>query len=175
MSDETESTPLRLLATTHERVRRLFEQARDPELAKEALEPAASEACAAWTRLAQLEDELFYPPLKALGVGERQLHEGLIEHQLAAQLVKRLGGTPPADPAYRAVLAVLGDCVARHLEKTEKSLFPLASAVDLGALAERLRAGPEPAPGAEAESENRTPDGRLDVGTGEDRAPPLPK
>lgn len=169
MSDELKSTSgLHLLEEEHRELRRLMQQTLDPELSDEALEPLATTACAAWTRLAQTEEESFFPCLQAMGMAPREVQQALLEHQLAAQLVTRLGHTPPKDPSYRAAAVVLGETVTRHLDKVEKKLFPLASALDLSDIAARLGTRRKPA------EEGRTDDGRLDVGSAEDRNPPLP-
>lgn len=169
MSDEARGTPtLHQLAEHHRAVCQLFEQARDPELADEALAPVAQQACGAWARLSRIEEELFYPRLQSMGLAPRQVHEALIETQLATGLAERLAGMQADDEAYRAGLAVLGECIRHHLDKEEERLFPLAAALDLGDIAERLRKSPEEPP-----RPVRAKDGRLDVGTAEDRSPPL--
>lgn len=170
--EATTTNPLGVLEAQHQEVRRLFQQACDTELSDEALQPVATEACTAWSRLARIEEDLLYPRFKTAGVATQETEQALIEHQLAAQLVKRLIAGHPADPAYRAALVVLGENVSRHLEKEEKRLFPLGASLDLGDLAERVRSrqGQEIA----AAADTRSADGRIDVGTGEDRNPPLP-
>ncbi|NMG36221.1 hypothetical protein GRF61_17375 [Azoarcus sp. TTM-91] len=130
----------------------------------------------------RLESELFYPALGE-ACDDPAVGQARAEHEINCKLLEQaeglvtvdqgVDGGEDRDGCYRDAFGKLADRLSQHLDQVEKVIFPLArkSRLDLAALGQRmgsLKAGSEEAPGA-----SRAPDGRLDIGTGEDRNPDL--
>lgn len=88
-----------------------------------------------------LEDEVFYPAVRA-AIGDPDLmSEAAVEHETARMLIDQLEHMA-ADPAYFATFTVLGEYVRHHIREEQDEMFPAArkAALDLHRVGERLRA-----------------------------------
>jgi len=89
-----------------------------------------------------LEEEIFYPAVRA-AIGEDLLmDEALVEHANAKEAVEKLEGMQPGDERYDAMVCVLGEEVRHHATEEEKEMFPKAkkAKMDLAALGEEMSA-----------------------------------
>ena len=87
----------------------------------------------------RIEEEVFYPFLRAATGDDLLFEEAWIEHGTADQLVKELESGPEGVHRH-AVVKVLGEYVGHHIQEEEDRIFPLVEklGVDLDALGEEL-------------------------------------
>jgi hypothetical protein len=99
----------------------------------------ADDICAALTLHSMVEQELFYPALRAAG-GGALLEQAARAHASADALVAQLRELEPDDEQVDATVRELGEQVARHVAEEEGELFPLArqAGLDLVALADAM-------------------------------------
>jgi hemerythrin-like domain-containing protein len=90
---------------------------------------------------AVLEEELFYPAVRAAIQDSDLMTEAAVEHETARMLIDQLEHMA-ADPGYFATFTVLGEYVRHHIREEQDEMFPAArkAGLDLHRLGERLRA-----------------------------------
>lgn len=116
---------LSLLLNDHHQVKHLFKafgKEKDPET-REAL---AHEACLTLTVIAQVEEEIFYPYLRAQDPAAfgGLLDKAIVEHGCTRALVAQIQGMTSDDPFFHAKVTVLGEYIKHHVEQEEGELFP---------------------------------------------------
>ncbi len=129
-----------MLKADHERVRRLveqFEHASDDDDRKRRL---ADRICQELDVHAQLEEELFYPAVRAAVDDEDLMDEAQVEHQSAKDLIRQIRSMSPDDALFDAKVKVLGEYVDHHVREEESQMFPKAkrARVDVAGLARRM-------------------------------------
>lgn len=132
---------LALLTEDHDKVKTLldrFERARTEDQ-KESL---ATTICQELEVHARIEEEIFYPALRAAIEDEDLLHEAAVEHQSAKDLIRQIRSSSPSDELYSAKVTVLGEYVKHHVREEQGEMFKQArrAGLDLVALGERLKA-----------------------------------
>jgi len=92
-----------------------------------------------------LEEEIFYPAVRAAIEDEDIMNEAAVEHETAKMLIEQLENTGPDDPQYFATFTVLGEYVMHHVKEEEGEMFPQAkkAELDLDALGEQMKARKE--------------------------------
>jgi hypothetical protein len=136
---------LGLLKADHDKVKALFREFDelkgndDDERRKAEL---VDEICYQLTLHSMLEEEIFYPALRAAQVDDELLDEADIEHAGARELIGQLEIMAPGDDHYDATVTVLGEEVEHHIDKEEGAMFGAArlAALDLGKLGAQLAA-----------------------------------
>ena len=128
-----------LLKADHSAVNLLFaeyEKTRSPSK-KKAL---VSEICTELSVHAQLEEEIFYPAVKAALKDKLLVPEATVEHASVKDLVAQLEGAEPGGEMYDARVKVLAEYVKHHVKEEHESMFPLvkASSIDTHALGLRM-------------------------------------
>jgi len=94
---------------------------------------------------AQVEEEIFYPAVRAAIDDDDLMDEAKVEHDGAKQTIAELEAMRPGDELYDAKVTVLGEYVNHHVGEEQDSMFPKAKRAKinlqaLGAeLAERKR------------------------------------
>jgi len=137
---------LALLRREHDRVRQLFqefERLRGIEEEEEQVAGLVDDICYELTLHAIVEEELFYPLLRAAGEDDDEmLDEAEVEHAGVRELVGRLETMYPGDEHFDATVAVLAEEVEHHMAREEGEIFEAARAcgIDLAALARRIEA-----------------------------------
>lgn len=136
---------LGLLRADHDQVKALFREfdtlkGRDGE--DRSKTELVDEICYQLTMHSMLEEEIFYPLLRAAIDDDDLLDEADIEHAGARELIGQLEIRAPGDDHYDATVTVLGEEVAHHIEKEEGELFAAArhAGIDLDDLAGQLAA-----------------------------------
>jgi len=88
-----------------------------------------------------IEEEIFYPAVRAEIEDEDLMNEAQIEHQSAKDLIAQLESMQPSDPLYVPSFTVLGEYVNHHVEEEEKEMFPAVKelGLDLEALGEKMK------------------------------------
>jgi hemerythrin-like domain-containing protein len=92
-----------------------------------------------------LEEEIFYPAVRAAIEDEDIMNEAAVEHETAKMLIEQLENSSPDDPQYFATFTVLGEYVMHHVKEEEGEMFPQAkkAELDLDALGEQMKARKE--------------------------------
>jgi hemerythrin superfamily protein len=133
---------IEMLKADHEKVKELFRQYEAAgDRAYQKKKSIAEEVFTEVTVHSTLEEELFYPAVKAETdkQGQELVAESVEEHHVVAMLIEELKALDPKDERYDAKFAVLMENVEHHIEEEEDELFPEAEDVlgdaieDLGA------------------------------------------
>ncbi|MCG2584412.1 hemerythrin domain-containing protein [Massilia sp. TS11] len=139
----TPSDALEMLHADHERVLALFREFTSLKTSDDA-DPRraelADEICYVLQLHTQLEEELFYPAVRAASEQDELLDEAEVEHAGAKDLISQLEVMYPGDDHYEATVAVLSEEVERHIETEELNIFPAArqARLDLNELGARM-------------------------------------
>jgi len=162
---------LDLLRADHDKVKLLFREfdelkGNDDEDERKA--ELVDEICYELTVHGMLEDEIFYPAMRAASDDDEMLDEADIEHAGARELIGQLEVMYPGDDHFDATVTVLGEEIAHHIGKEESDLFDLArsAGIDLEELGERLAARKE-----ELDDDLSSPPSSIDVIDAIDAAP----
>ena len=128
-----------LLRADHKAVSALFEQyesAKSPSK-KKAL---VAQICTELTVHAQIEEEIFYPQVKAALQDKELIPEATVEHATLKDLIAQLEEGEPGDELYDAKVKVLSEYVNHHVKEEQNEIFPKvkASNLDLQAIGEQL-------------------------------------
>ena len=120
-----------------------FEKNKDDMSAEEKAE-LVEKICGELVVHAQIEEEIFYPALRAVGDEDldEMLDEAEVEHNGAKDLIAQLEDATPEEPLYDAKVTVLGEYIKHHAKEEESEMFPKAkkaTELDLDALGEQLR------------------------------------
>jgi len=143
-STTAKSTPkdaIALLKADHEAVRQLFSEFETTRSVpkKKAL---VAEICTALSVHAQIEEEIFYPAVKAALKDKLLVPEATVEHTGVKDLIAQLEGVEPDGEMYDAKVKVLSEYVSHHVkeEQTEMFVKAKASSLDMADLGERMAA-----------------------------------
>jgi hemerythrin superfamily protein len=138
---------LALLTADHNEARAIFKKYEElGERAYASKKKLATEVCNALTVHATIEEEIFYPALRAQGKEfQDMLDEAEVEHAGAKELIAQIEAMDPEDDLYDAKVKVLGEQVDHHAGEEEDEMFPKArkSKLDLVAIGETLQARKE--------------------------------
>lgn len=132
-----------LLTEDHKKVKMLF-----ADFAKLAKTNASNTAkadvvhqiCTALTIHAQVEEEIFYPAVRAAIKDNDLMDEADVEHAEAKSLIAQLKTMKPTDDHYNAKVTVLGENIDHHVKEEETDMFPQAkkAKLDMTALGEAM-------------------------------------
>jgi len=118
---------LELLTADHNRVRGLFSRFQAAEGSNDAM--AQRLAATIFEELdvhTKIEEEIFYPAIKACGEEIADLvAEGLEEHHVVDALMTEAKGLDPSHEEWAAKLKVMIENVEHHAEEEEQELFTL--------------------------------------------------
>jgi hemerythrin superfamily protein len=122
-----------MLTAEHREVKALFEQYEKlGDRAKGAKKKIADQICTALTLHAAIEEEIFYPALRAASKEAADLlDEALVEHAGAKDLIAQLQEMDPEDDLYDAKVKVLGEQIDHHVGEEEGEMFPKAKKAGL--------------------------------------------
>jgi hemerythrin superfamily protein len=131
-----------LLKADHEKVSELFSEYEkaDSKTKKKSL---VDEICTELTVHAQIEEEIFYPAVKAVLKDDFIVVEGAVEHLGIKNLIDQLEGIEPDGDVYDAKVKVLSEYVEHHVEEEQSDMFPKAKkapSLDLVELGDRMAA-----------------------------------
>ncbi len=131
-----------LLREDHKRVDALFK--RFDKLERDGVEKAGlvQTICAELRIHTQVEEEIFYPAVRAATGNDDLLDEADVEHESAKALIAQLESMQPGDDHYDAKVTVLGEYIRHHVKEEDAEMFPQARAakVDLKALGKAIAA-----------------------------------
>lgn len=130
-----------LLTADHEKVKGLFEQFEAlTDRSKVSKKKIADQICLELSIHAQLEEEIFYPAVRAAVKDEDLMDEAIVEHASAKELIAQIKKMDPGDDLYDAKVKVLSEQIEHHVGEEEGDMFGKArkSKVDLAALGEEI-------------------------------------
>jgi hemerythrin superfamily protein len=140
-----------LLDADHKAVKKMFKEyeeltgsrARNASQKKKDL---AQQICQELTVHAQIEEEIFYPALRAAIKETDLLDEAAVEHQTAKDLIAQIQGGGEPDEMFDAKVKVLGEYIDHHVKEERGEIFVKARAarkLDLVAMRDELEARKE--------------------------------
>ncbi len=137
-----------LLDADHKAVKKMFKEYE--ELASSKARSAqqkkldlAHEICRELTVHATVEEEIFYPALRAVLKDTDLLAEAEVEHASAKDLIAQIEAMETADEMFDAKVKVLGEYIDHHVKEERNEIFPKARAargLDLVSMREDLQA-----------------------------------
>jgi hemerythrin superfamily protein len=137
-----------LLDADHKAVKKLFKEYEEltgsrSKQAATRKEEIATEICQQLTVHAQIEEEIFYPALRAVLSEGDLLDEAEVEHQTAKDLIAQIEGRTDSDEKFDAKVKVLGEYIDHHVKEERNEIFVKARAarkLDLVAIRDQLEA-----------------------------------
>ena len=129
-SKEESNTAVALLMDDHQQVRQLFAEfkklkdssgATDDQKAK-----LVAQVCQELLIHAQIEEEIFYPAMRAAIDDQDLMDEAAVEHAGAKDLIGQLLKMTPGEDLYDAKVTVLSESIEHHVKEEEGSMFPQA-------------------------------------------------
>lgn len=138
---ERQQDAISLLTEDHQQVKKMFQQfdkLKDDE--EDEKEELARKICAALTAHAAVEEEIFYPAVRAAIDDDDLMDEAEVEHESAKELIAQIEAGSPTDDQYDAKVKVLGEQIDHHVKEEREEMFPKAkkAKIDLVALGERI-------------------------------------
>jgi len=101
-----------------------------------------AEICSELSMHAQIEEEIFYPAIRAALKDKLLIPEATVEHGGIKDLITQLEGVEPDGAIYDAKVKVLSEYVEHHVKEEQNEMFPKvkASSLDLVELGARMAA-----------------------------------
>ena len=140
-----------LLDADHRAVKKLFKEYE--ELAESRARNAAQkkldlahQICMELTVHARIEEEIFYPALRAAIKDTDLLDEAEVEHQTAKDLIAQIQDAAEADDKFDAKVKVLGEYIDHHVKEERGEIFVKARAarkLDLVSMRDELESRKE--------------------------------
>jgi hemerythrin superfamily protein len=106
----------------------------------------ARQICQELTAHTTIEEEIFYPALRAVIKDTDLLAEAEVEHASAKDLIAQIEGATAADEMFDAKVTVLGEYIDHHVKEEKNEIFPKARAarkLDLVSMRDDLAARKE--------------------------------
>jgi hemerythrin superfamily protein len=119
-----------LLKADHAAVSVLFA---DYEKARSSTKKKAlvAEICTELSVHTQIEEEIFYPAVKAALKDKELVPEATVEHASVKDLIAQIEGVEPDGEIYDAKVKVLSEYVKHHVKEEHTEMFPKAKATSL--------------------------------------------
>ena len=135
-----DGTALDLLHDEHVALLAMFERLRAGGAGPRTLSKNLTTACQMLLRHAQIEQELFYPALRAVPGLDDLLDAARVEHRMMNELILELINARPRNGLRAARIEALAMYLAHHFREEEEKLFPRArsAGIDLAALGQRI-------------------------------------
>ncbi len=119
-----------LLKADHEAVSQLFaEYGKTQSISKK--KALVAKICTALSVHAQIEEEIFYPAVKAALKDKLLVPEATVEHTGVKDLIAQLEGVEPDGEMYDARVKVLSEYVKHHVKEEQTEMFTKAKASSL--------------------------------------------
>lgn len=147
-----------LLDADHKAVKKMFKdydalmESRGRTVAQKKMD-LAHQICNELTVHAQVEEEIFYPALRAVLKDKDLLAEAEVEHSTAKDLIAQIQAATEADEMFDAKVTVLGEYIDHHVKEERNEIFPKARAarkLDLVSMRDQLQARKDELMGATA-------------------------
>ncbi len=166
---------LELLKADHDKVKHLFREfdsLKGSDEDDERKSELVDEICYELTLHTMLEEEIFYPAVRAAIDDDDMMDEADIEHAGARELISQLEVMYPGDDHFDATVTVLGEEIAHHIDKEESDMFDAVrgAGIDLDELGEQINARKE-----ELDEDLSSPASSVDAMTPHDGARRAPR
>jgi hemerythrin superfamily protein len=132
-----------LIKHDHAAVKKAFQQFakskyKDPNARREFV----ATICNDLTMHSKLEEEIFYPAVRAKVKDDDLMNEALVEHNSVKMLIGELEKMQGDDPMLKPTVTVLEEYVKHHVREEEREILPKAKRLklDLAGLAEQMSA-----------------------------------
>jgi hemerythrin superfamily protein len=140
-----------LLDADHKAVKKMFKEYEELTNSRGRSVPQkkmdlARQICQELTVHAQIEEEIFYPALRAAIKDTDLIAEAEVEHASAKDLIAQIQGMGEADEMFDAKVTVLGEYIDHHVKEERNEIFPKARAarkLDLVSMRDDLQARKE--------------------------------
>lgn len=133
-----------LLKADHKKVSALFDdfEATRSSAKKKAL---VAQICQELTVHTTLEEEIFYPAVKAALRDKELVPEANVEHASVKDLIAQVQGAEPDGEMYNARVKVMSEFVKHHVKEEQNEMFPKAqkTRLDMVALRDQMLARKE--------------------------------
>ena len=130
-----------MLKADHKKVSDLFEQF---EKTRSSSKKAGlvGQICMELTVHAQLEEEIFYPAVKAALRDKELVPEATVEHASVKALIGQVKDVEPGGEDYDAKVRVMSEYVKHHVKEEQNEIFPKAqkTRLDMVALRDQMAA-----------------------------------
>jgi hemerythrin superfamily protein len=123
---------IQLLKADHREVEGWFEQFEKTK-SDSKKQKLATQICTALKVHTQIEEEIFYPACREVGIEEDMMDEADVEHQGAKNLIGEIEAGAPGDDHWDAKVTVLGEMIKHHVKEEEQrdGMFAKAKKADL--------------------------------------------
>ena len=130
-----------MLRADHKRVSALFAEYEATGSASKKKD-LVSRICKELSVHSQIEEEIFYPAIKAALKDKLLVPEATVEHAGIKDLIAQLEGVEPEGEMYDAKVKVLSEYVKHHVKEEQNEMFPKvkASSLDLVELGAQMAA-----------------------------------
>jgi hemerythrin superfamily protein len=122
-----------LLRADHKRVSGLFEEFEKARTAKRK-KAIVAEICTELTVHTAIEEEIFYPAIKAALKDTELVPEANVEHASVKDLIAQVKDVEPDGEMYDARVKVMGEFVKHHVKEEHTEMFPKAKKTKLDLL-----------------------------------------
>ncbi len=104
-----------------------------------------SKICSELSVHAQVEEEIFYPAVKAALRDKELVPEATVEHATLKDLISQVEGIEPDGEMFDAKIKVMAEYVKHHVKEEQNEMFPKAKStkLDMFDLGERILARKE--------------------------------
>ena len=141
-ADKDADDAISMLKADHDKVKDLFKQFEEIKDARgtRQKERIVAAACKELTIHTKLEDEIFYPAVRAAIDDNDLMNEAKVEHAGAKELIKQLGSMQASDEMFVAKFTVLSEYVKHHIDEEQNEMFPKVrkTELDLTALGQKM-------------------------------------
>lgn len=115
-----------MLTADHRKVKGLFKEfakLKESNGSDEDKADIVKQICDALKVHAEVEEEIFYPAVRAAIDDKDLMDEALVEHAGAKELIAQLEEMDPDDDLYDAKVTVLGEQIDHHVQEEEGDMF----------------------------------------------------
>ncbi|HEY1149273.1 MAG TPA: hemerythrin domain-containing protein [Pseudoduganella sp.] len=131
-----------LLTADHDKVKQLFREYEKCDANHKGMKAdIAHQICLELTIHTNIEEEIFYPAVRAETQDEQLVDEALEEHAEAKEMVERLRSMRAEDAGMDQLVSELRAAIEHHVTEEETEMFPKMrqSDADLGELCEQMQ------------------------------------
>lgn len=132
-ASETPKDAIALLRADHGAVSALFEEYETAKSSKQK-KALVAEICIELSVHTQIEEEIFYPAIKAALKDKLLVPEATVEHAGVKDLIAQIEGIEPDGEMYDAKVQVLSEYVKHHVKEEQNEMFPKAKTTSLDML-----------------------------------------
>jgi len=128
-----------LLRADHKLVSELFDEY-EKSRSTSKKQQLVAKICTELTVHAQVEEEIFYPAVKAALKDKELIPEATVEHATVKDLIAQVEGVEPDGEMFDAKIKVLSEYVKHHVKEEQNEMFPKAKAsnLDMGELGAKM-------------------------------------